>query len=429
MVLSVTLLAWAYCWRRLRWGAARFSATLCMAGLVFYAGIGASYEPVSWTYTAMYCVFTAVFAMSFTWAMRFAAAAVERRRKACEHLDRLACDRVFRRVAIGLYLLTGLVPLLYPEIRISLLWNPPAPDLFATFNNGLAAQVPLSTRILSYASALIWPFYLLALYALRRRYVALLILTGLPAYFRYCSAGYLGRYEMLVAVCLIGGTVWLDRPTLRLRLAVVALAACPLVLAAFEGYSRVRQGGRFDSDTPLVERIQATLWAETSFPVLWERMATSGRRADLGEYATWLVTLPLPKVLTGEFSRSRLNLEITETVSSVSLGSQGYSVVLTGPVIESVFLYGESLFWLHAAMFGIIAGLLCGFAGSSRSLLLVLVSITLTCGFVFMRAGISGSFPTLVNSYLSLYCWAAVLAAGSATPRRAGAAWPMPQRV
>jgi hypothetical protein len=413
VVVGTSLLSWAVVWARLRTGAERFFLTVCMGGLLFYSGIGAAYVPVYWSYVLTYCCFALIFPTGFAWGVSISRKFARRQRAAYENIDRLERSLMFRRLALGSYVTISILPLLLPEFRLSLLWNPPTPDLLAVFHQGITENASLASRIIGYAALLAWPFYLLAMYSLRRRYIALAIYAIFPAYCRYCSLGYLGRYEMLLCGALYFGVIWLDRPAVRLRLTVLAWLCIPFLLVFFEAYSQIRVGGKSNNEVSMVESIQRVAVVETTFPLFWDRVVSSGRHADLGVYATWIVTLPLPKLLTGDIAGLRMNIDINEIISTVALGSSGYSINLTGAVVESEFIYGPYFFWIHAATVGVLAGLLCGLTGGSRSLLLVFVSLSLTFGYVFMRAGIGGSLPTIVNGYLTLYCWMFVLTAGS----------------
>ena len=270
LVTAVTLLAWTLSWRRLRSGAERLFMTVCMAGLFFYSGIGGAYVPVAWDYCVCYCVFAVMFSVSFTWGVSVARQAAVRQRAAYEHIERVGRSKRFRNAAIGLYFVITLVPLVYPDFRLSLLWNPPAPDMLAVFNRGIALDTSVSLKTIGYVAFLVSPFYLVAMYSLRRRYIALAIATVAPAYCRYCSIGYLGRGELVICVALYSCAIWLDRPSRRGRLAIVSLVCLPFLVIFFEGYSRVRLGDRSVSDLGAVERIERVLAStETSFPASW----------------------------------------------------------------------------------------------------------------------------------------------------------------
>jgi hypothetical protein len=401
-VSLATILVWILCKHRLSSSTERFFGALCIGGLFFYSGIGSAYDSVSWNYTIYYCIFLVVFAGCFLWGVGVAKRVSRRRRAAYERIDNLAQGELFTSVVIGAYIAISLLPLIYPHFRLQLLLNPPMPDLQTTFNNGINVDMPIAQRLAVYAGSLAWPFYLLALYALRRRYLSLALSIALPAYCRYCYISYLGRYEILFCIAMFGGLVWLDRPAIRWRLCVAGIIFVPFLLLFFETYTRIRLGNTSTSSKGAAERIEELAFGETSFPLSWDKIVTSERHANLISYAEWIITLPIPKVLVGTVNGSRINVEISEIVSRTSVGWSGFSVILTGAVVESVYIYGKLFFWLHAVTVGTLAGLFCGFASGSRKFLAILVSLALTFGYIFMRGGIAGSLPQILNSYLSL---------------------------
>jgi hypothetical protein len=138
-------------------------------------------------------------------------------------------------------------------------------------------------------------------------------------------------------------------------------------------------------------------------------LVDSRQHADLRAYVTWLVTLPVPKVLTGEIRGSRIGEEISGIVSGIYPGRSDFFITLTGPVVESAYIYGTTWFWIHACFIGALGGVACAFASGCRSLLVVLVQFALLFGYVYNRAGIAATVPPLLNSYLSLYLTVFVL--------------------
>jgi hypothetical protein len=116
-----------------------------------------------------------------------------------------------------------------------------------------------------------------------------------------------------------------------------------------------------------------------------------------------LVTLPIPKVITGQIPGARINYEIAEILTHKAPGASGFNVLLTGPVTEAVYIFNTTFFWVQAVFMGALAGLLCVLAGVRRSLLVLLVEFALMFGFVYGRAGVAATLPVLVNSYLPLY--------------------------
>ena len=131
----------------------------------------------------------------------------------------------------------------------------------------------------------------------------------------------------------------------------------PLVLVASYVYGVVRIGGTV-GELSFWEAVTPVMETETSFPrdvgmLVIEKAA----RVDLSDYVKWIVTLPIPKILTGEIGGARINYEISEYVSGVSPGQKGWYVVLPGLIAESVYIYGNYFFWLHGGFIAFLAAL------------------------------------------------------------------------
>ncbi len=129
----------------------------------------------------------------------------------------------------------------------------------------------------------------------------------------------------------------------------------------------------------------------------------AGARVDIGAYFTWIATLPIPKVLTGDIEGARINYEISEIVLGLPIGSPGWYVVLPGLVVESVYIYGRYFFWLHGIFLGIMAAFFARIAERVPQFLFLYLYIVLMFAYVLNRAGISALLPTIINEFLFFY--------------------------
>jgi hypothetical protein len=420
LIFGVSGLILCICWRRTVTGIEKLFLSGTVAGLLLHCGIGAALEPVHWDYVACYCVFLATYGLSFVWILGKTRRMSFRHPDAYRRIEVFAKDSGLRWLALVAYCVCCLVPLLYPQFRLSLLWNPPLPDVTKVANFGLPLEELPLLRLNRYALQMVWPFYLIALYAFRKRLIVLALCTIGPVYCAYCSAGYVGRGDFLVCGLFFAGMIWFHRPQFRGRLVVLSGVALLIALPLFESYGRLRAGDQPATSESASERIQSVLLVEAAFPRSWERVVSSGRNADLGEYFKWMLTLPIPKLLTGDISGARINFELNEIVSGVAAGSQNFYVVLTGPVSESVYIYGPAFFWVHAAFIGVLSGLLCMLVGRSRVLLAVGVQLALLIAYGFSRGGVAAVLPTIANGYLSLWMLLVVLLLRS---RRVAGGW------
>ena len=244
---------------------------------------------------------------------------------------------------------------------------------------------------------------MLALYQLRRQYVFLAICIALPTYIGFCTTGYIARSGIIVVIAFCFCLVWLDRPRWRGRLVLTVVACAPFLIVFFDAYQYIRSQQQNQTSGSVVEASSDLLQNELGFPKYWPKVRYSGRNADLMAYWKWLVFLPVPKVLMGGGTAYGVNYEIAEIITGIPAGHTGFTVSLTGPVTESVYIYGPMWFWIHAALTGIAAGVLCGFSGACRSLITVQIQYAIAFGYLFSRAGVGAWAGTVVNTYLGLY--------------------------
>jgi hypothetical protein len=418
-VLSVTLLACALAWRWLRSPAERVFFSLLAGGLYFYCGIGGALVPVALGYLTTYFCFLFVYIATFIVTLSAARHVLSKYRSAYRSIDELAFRPRFGNVVRCAYLFACLVPLMYPTVRLANLWNPPHPDIVTALNMGLAAEVPVPLRLVQYCNYILWPLYTISLYQMRRRYVALSIFTFIPIYIQYCTTSYVGRYTILTCILFVLLTTWLDRPTWHQRIVIGTLALLPVLLTSALAYQYQRAG----LDAPamsLADSVEALLKIEVTFPENFSKIAYSGRRADPAAYAIWLLSTPIPKVLTGEIPGARINYEIANIITGVSVGQHNFNVPLAGPVCESIYIYGPAWYWLHAIFIGVLAGLACAFATGCRALTPILIQLAILFGLCFGRAGVGGTYAFLVNTYLGAYVlmFIAILRNGVPRPLR-----------
>lgn len=428
LILFFTMGGWAICWVMADRPTTRFFSTVFLSGLWFYGGAGAAMTPIS--YGWYYCIFVLSIVIGFVAAVR-GGHQIGGDGRVYRRLEDLGRSPAFRWIICAAYLGTFIVPLLYPNIQLVRIWSPPAPDLIAIVNGGVSLEQPLLLRLNGYLGSLLAPFFLLALYWYRRRYVVVAIALFLPLYCQYCATAYMARSGMVMALALFIAILWLDRPSLRLRVVAVVAILLPVLLVGFGMYSRLRLGVGAEGGITALEQIQNVLEIESAFPRSWEPLEGSRLHADLGGYFKWLFTLPIPKVITGEIRGARINEEISGIVTGVYPGDKEYSMTLTGPVLESVYIYGKLWFWIHGLFIGTIAGALCVFTGQCRCLLVMFAEVALQFGYVFNRAGVTAVLPPLVNYYVVFYAvvfvfWSMAVVTGpsGASRRDSGAVAP-----
>jgi hypothetical protein len=387
-----------------------------VAGLLIWSGIGAAYPGVSVYYLVCYFVFLLAFVVSFRASLRvFSGVGPLVHNSVTTVLSTVYRGRMWG-VVIFIYIGLSLFPLVYPDLRLQELFTLAPPDLRAALATRWAKQeTDTLAGLVQYGRLLLTPFFYIALYRYRKRWViGALLLVGL-AYIRYVSAGYLGRGDMALAGALLLLAAWRLFPSRRRTLAVVGMVSAVLMLWGFYFYGVVRIGG-LPEDRGLLENIASVLAVEVSFPkVAGMTIIDSGASVDASAYLTWVATLPLPKLLVGPVGGARINYEISELVLGVAPGEPGFYIVLPGLVAESIYIFGQSLFWLHALLLGVVGAFVVRLVERTPQLLFLTLYLALQFAYTLNRAGISAVLPTLTNELMLFYVFVFFVVIG---PRR-----------
>ena len=138
----------------------------------------------------------------------------------------------------------------------------------------------------------------------------------------------------------------------------------------------------------------------------------SGARVDLAAYARWMLTLPIPKLLTGEIEGARVNYEISDLVLGLGRGARGWYIVLPGLVAESVSIFGRYFFWLHAVFIAFLAALVMRLMERTPQLLFLQAYVVVTFAYHVNRGGISGPLGILVNEFMLFYLFVFIMVFG-----------------
>ncbi len=377
-----------------------------LAGFLFYSGIGMAYPGVPLRYLFYYFGFFIAFALAFClFSAAFAGTS--------EPADRFLTP-VLRHVdshwawaaLIGLYLLLHLVPLLYPEFRLQQLIAPQPPDLIAALIKRFEPrEANILLKLAGYTRLFLEPFFYIALFRYRKNLMRIFIILALLTYIRHVDAGYIGRGYVIMDLALIGIFIWENRPRSRRLLLAVAAMLLPLLFTASYIYGEVRIGGTVGAISP-VEAIMQQLELETSFfRNVGLPLIESGSRADLAAYFKWLLTLPFPKIITGEIEVARINYDIAQIVLGIAPGTRGWYVALAGLLAESIYIFGPYFFWLHAVFLAFLAALVGRLVERTPQLIFLRIYLLLLLAYVLNRAGVSALLPYLINNFLIFYLY------------------------
>jgi hypothetical protein len=127
----------------------------------------------------------------------------------------------------------------------------------------------------------------------------------------------------------------------------------------------------------------------------------SGKQGDLVDYMIWIFTIPVPKVVFGQFIDLNINNNIAYILTGRQPGDMGFTVPLTGNLFASIYSLGW-LFFIEPIMAGALTGIAYNTAKRYRNSVLLFAYIMVTASYIYNRAGIGGFAPSIYNAFIWL---------------------------
>ena len=382
----------------------RFLWVGLIAGVYIYNGVGAAYPGIPIEYIWYYFSFLISVSLSFFFFIAISPSLSHHSGRVFKRtLKSVEQNRKWDLVLL-FYLFLHFIPFLYPELRIHDFFSPRLPDLKQTFAMRMEVQdVNPILKVIDYVRILMTPFFFIALYRYNLNIKKVMFILFFLLYIQYANTSYIGRSAFGANALLIFVALWALRKDYRKRLILVGIALTPILLAFFYFYSIIRIGGNV-SDFKVSKAVNGLIYQETGFPLrVGIPVIESNRGADLESYFKWMITLPIPKILTGEIAGTRINYEISELILGTSMGSKGWYVVLPGLVAESIYIYGKYFFWIHGMFIGFIGAMMIRLVERTPQLLFLQSYLVVLFFYDLNRAGISGFLPKIVNHFILFY--------------------------
>lgn len=376
-----------------------------LIGLVVYSGIGAADSRVPFVYIVYFFIFFTATVVGFHMGrvifLPFSKIIGQKIPKALGSMS----GGIAWQVVIVFYILISLVPLVRPEFRLHYLLMPPKPDLHYVFYRQFTEEPNVVLRLIGYIKLLATPFFYLALYRLHSNVCKIFILIIFLMYIDYVANAYIGRGDVLLNFGLLILGIWILRPKYRRWIIMTGIIFMPFFLYALYWYGCIRIGGTIGK-VSIGEAIISILTSELSFPIrVGMPIIEAGARVNFSDYLVWIITLPLPKLLTGPIKGARINYEISEFILGLPIGAPGWYVVLPGIVAESFYIFGSKLFWLHGLFLGIIAAFFARVTERVPQFLFFYLYVVGQFTYILNRGGIAALLPTIINEFLLFYLY------------------------
>jgi len=375
---------------------------LMSLGVFVWSGIGGTIQIVEWQYLSMFCGFFILLTGSFTLSLRL----LNKHWKLNGfNQEDWALNEKFWQGFVVFFLLFSLFPLVYPEFKLMRLINPPPPDLMRVVENRLKDTGDTLPEVLFYyASVLIFPFFLFSLSSLGRRWALVIFALIFYYYTKYCVSAYLPRHEMGMLLIIIFLYLWNWRIIPRQLIILFSLAGLPLLIFFFNVYNSIRMGAEVNmafGATGIIVSLIELFYQETFYPILVNDLLRSEHSQEIARYLKWIVSLPIPSTWTSNWDYLRINHEFTEFVTGGIFGQTVLTVLLPGILGEAIYIFGKSLWWIHAISVGMVVALVCYVMRMDRRLFFVMTYYQLQA-MILGRGGAAMFFILIIN-YMLLF--------------------------
>jgi hypothetical protein len=376
---------------------------LLLVGFFLYSGIATSDVTTPSFFLFCYVVFSACiilgFAVGLTGFARLGRAVGEFASPQISIISRSPTSNYL----IAFFIILHISTLIFPDFRLHLLLSPPAPDMRLWFSGQLSVDRSADFSLLHYATTLFTPFYYVALFSLRRDPIKLISVLTLIDYLRYVDQSYIGRSEIFFDTTFVFIVLWTEHRSLRWLLTLGAVAVAPIAATGFYAYSMLRLGVGLEN-IDLTGAAYRLIESEFTFLIrAGMPLIDSAQHADLGRYLAWILTLPIPGFLKGGIDVARINYEMSTIVLGRGISDPNFYVLLPGLLAESIYLFGDTFFFLHAIFVGIAAAFFCRLCERVPCMSTLFTYVAILFFYNLNRGGISSLLPSVVNEFLVFY--------------------------
>lgn len=400
LITNVGLLYWAC--SRIRDNYKKIMLIMATIGIFVYSGLGISTGFTDDKFVYDYLVFSNLFIASFfLWDYLGVRVPVGRISSSSLYYM-LINNKWFLNISLLMYFLTFLVFVLYPVLRLE--------DLYLFYKN-ISLKLVFENRSISRMDTVLYtatvlrvillPFFMIKLQSLRQQSKrgSFFLISILWVYLTTVCNMYIGRYELIIfALFIYMGS----KKHIKLRMSEVFIGALVVILSvpALVYYQFYRLGADIP-DMSYSEVFMILAQIEFSFPQYYYHAISLSESYSIINYLLWLFTLIIPSAIFE--NKANYALSINDLFSThetgISIGDQGYNILLTGLLGEGFIIYGDSFFWLHAIF---LSFALVIFANTIRQIkeldTMYLYMVALSASIA--RGGTQGYISIMVNAFL-----------------------------
>lgn len=260
----------------------------------------------------------------------------------------------------AVFILTYLIFLIVPTNRLYMLFSPPTSTVIGGYDRIALAN---SNSILDLATtirSLTLPFFMLFLKRKfdQRKHIITVVYILIWLYLQFLSECYIGRSELIVfilfALVIIENRkrnkFFISNKFLTIA-AILVVLAVPLLLS----YQYARQGQHISTNS-YTDAFNLLASIELMFPQYYCKLTSMMELFSPLKYFAWLLFLPIPSLILPQKGEITLliNRVFSTQILGVAYGKAGYTGLLPSVFGESILLYGENFYFIHAIVLAIM---------------------------------------------------------------------------
>lgn len=263
------------------------------------------------------------------------------------------------------------------------------------------SNVSIVSVLLGYINSMLKPLFYISLYNYRKKLICVIPLVLLPSYFTVVSTGYISRGGLLLPTIMIAVVIYfkIKKNKLLVASSVVVLF---YVIIYYSFYLSLYRRGMDVSNIDFSYALNTLILEEFSYPLHAKQIINYDKVAGIADYFLFVITLPIPKIF--------LNLHIEEypiLFSEYMLGldrtSSSFYILLPGCVLESYFIYGKYLFWIHPLTIAIVSAYICKISSKQSNFVFFYIYLLISFSWAISRAGFYSIIPTIIAPFYIFY--------------------------
>lgn len=418
ILIIITLLEVIYVLHEVKNWIQRMYYLFGLLGIIIYSGISTLYIDFCDNYYIPYIIFQTLFTIMFVFAIK--SKLIIGRDKGAKILINnepyyyepeysTTEDYVTNTFLIICVILTFsyyFVQLVYPEMRISDLWNISL-SLRGIFERRAEQRDNAIYQIFYYLNMAGMPFTYIYCYRKLKEgkwYVSVILLV-LLYYVQIATLGYMSRNELLANIVFYI-IIITNRKNNEIKITPKLIIVCLIIVVAMipflKTYEMLRLGVNATNQS-LSDSFYELVQSETVYGQYYDFCADNFKPVLIAKYLTWMVTLPLPSAVFGFIKNwgLQVNSYFTNLYTGVSVTSSGYSIILPSIFGESLLIFGNGLFWIHAMFLGFFFGRFCTMMQKNKELALYNLYFAVSL-FKLGRGGTGGIISNCIN-YMVMY--------------------------